>query len=43
MGATDDAATHFYVHTLAAGPDGQLHLLSPERVEIAAADPYAVH
>src|SRR5215813_118758 len=35
MGATDDAPTHFYVHTLAAGPDGQLRLLVPERVEIA--------
>jgi len=39
MGATDDATTHFHIHTLAAGPDGQLHLLLPERVEIAAADP----
>jgi predicted MPP superfamily phosphohydrolase len=37
MGATDDAATHFYIHTLAAGPDGQLRLLAPERVEIAGA------
>ncbi len=35
MGAADDAATHLYVHTLAAGPDGQLRLLAPERVEIA--------
>jgi predicted MPP superfamily phosphohydrolase len=39
MGATDDAPTHFHIHTLAAGPGGQLHLLLPERVEIAAADP----
>jgi hypothetical protein len=39
MGATEDAPTHFYIHTLAAGPDGQLHLLLPERVEIAAEDP----
>src|SRR5262245_41164177 len=35
MGTTDDAPTHFYIHTLAAGPDGQLRLLVPERVEIA--------
>jgi hypothetical protein len=42
MGATEDAPTHFHIHTLAAAPDGQLHLLSPERVEIAAADPHTV-
>jgi hypothetical protein len=35
MGAADAVATHFYVHTLAAGPDRQLRLLAPERVEIA--------
>jgi predicted MPP superfamily phosphohydrolase len=35
MNATDDMATHFYIHTLAAGPDGQLGLLPPQRVEIA--------
>jgi 3',5'-cyclic AMP phosphodiesterase CpdA len=35
MGATDDAPTHFLIHTLAAGPDGRLCLLPPERVEIA--------
>jgi hypothetical protein len=35
MGTTDDAPTHFHVHTLAAGPDGPLRLLFPERVEIA--------
>jgi predicted MPP superfamily phosphohydrolase len=35
MGTTDDAPTHFHIHTLAAGPDGQLRLLVPERVEIA--------
>jgi hypothetical protein len=28
-------ATYFYIHTLAAGPDGQLDLLPPQRVEIA--------
>jgi hypothetical protein len=35
MCTTDDAPTHFHIHTLAAGPDGQLRLLVPERVEIA--------
>lgn len=35
MNAPDDGTTHFYIHTLAAGPDGQLGLLKPERVEIA--------
>ena len=35
MNATDDMATHFYVHTLTAGPDGRLGLLPPARVEIA--------
>ncbi|KRR06716.1 metallophosphoesterase [Bradyrhizobium jicamae] len=35
MNVTDDAATHFYIHTLASGPDGRLDLLPPERVEIA--------
>ena len=35
MGAPDDAATYFYIHTLAAGPDGRLDLLPPEHVEIA--------
>ena len=42
-GPADDARTHFYVHTLAAGPDGQLRLLSPERVEVDAAEPCLVH
>jgi predicted MPP superfamily phosphohydrolase len=35
MGATDDAPTHFLIHTLAAGLNGRLCLLPPERVEIA--------
>ena len=30
-------ATRFYVHSLAAGPDGSVRLLEPERVEIEAA------
>ena len=43
MGASDEPRTHLYVHTLAAGPDGQLRLLSPERVEIDATEPRPVH
>ncbi|MGY2905112.1 metallophosphoesterase family protein [Bradyrhizobium sp. URHC0002] len=35
MNATDDAVTHFYIHTLTAGPEGQLGLRPPQRVEIA--------
>jgi hypothetical protein len=35
MGATDEAPTHFLIHTLAAGSNGRLCLLLPERVEIA--------
>jgi predicted MPP superfamily phosphohydrolase len=35
MGATDDASTQFLIHTLAAGSNGRLCLLPPERVEIA--------
>jgi hypothetical protein len=35
MGARDDQPTYFHIHTLAAGGDGQLHLLPPERIDIA--------
>jgi hypothetical protein len=35
MGAKNDAPTHFHIHTLASGPDGELCLLPPERVEVA--------
>lgn len=35
MGATDEVTTHFFVHTLAAGPPGQLWLLKPEKVGVA--------
>jgi hypothetical protein len=38
MDAADDAPTHFHIHTLAGGLDGRLHLLSPERIEIAGVD-----
>lgn len=34
MAETGFAKTHFYIHTLAAGPDGRLCLLQPEPVEI---------
>jgi predicted MPP superfamily phosphohydrolase len=39
MGATDDAPSHFYIHAVAAGPNGQLRLLPPERVEIPGVKP----
>lgn len=39
MGATNEAPTHFHIHTLAAGPDGRLCLLAPERIEIAGSNP----
>ena len=35
MGVRDDEPTRFYIHTLAAGADGQLQLLSPQQVDIA--------
>ncbi|HZC55285.1 MAG TPA: metallophosphoesterase [Xanthobacteraceae bacterium] len=38
MGAKNDASTYFHIHTLAAGPDGQLNLLPPERVDVAGAN-----
>jgi hypothetical protein len=38
MGATDDAPTHLHIHTLAAGPDGRLHLLAPERIDVAGVE-----
>jgi hypothetical protein len=38
MGAKNVAPTHFYIHTLAPGADGELYLLPPERVEIAGED-----
>ena len=34
MEATDDVSTYFYIHTLAAGADGQFGLLTPERVVV---------
>jgi hypothetical protein len=39
MGATDDLATYFYIHTLAAEPHGKLRLLNPQRVTIAGETP----
>jgi hypothetical protein len=37
MEATNDGTTHFYVHTLEAGPDG-LALLAPQRIDIAGVE-----
>ncbi len=34
MGAKNDAPMYFLIHTLAPGLDGQIHLLTPERIEI---------
>jgi hypothetical protein len=38
MEATDDEATYLLIHRLAAGPDGCLRLLEPERVEIPGSE-----
>ncbi len=35
MGAKNDVPTYFLIHTLASGPNGQIQLLAPERIEIA--------
>ncbi len=35
--APETQPTHFYLHTLAAGPDGSLRLTKPERVDLAGA------
>jgi hypothetical protein len=35
MGAKDDEPTHFHIHTLARDPEGRLHLLPGERIDIA--------
>ena len=32
--ARPDEATHFYVHSLAAGPDGSIRLLAPQRIDV---------
>ncbi|CAH1672037.1 MULTISPECIES: metallophosphoesterase [unclassified Chelatococcus] len=36
MEATDSEPTHFYIHTLAAAPDGGLALLEPERIDMTS-------
>jgi len=38
MEATNDEATYFLIHRLAAGPDGCLCLLAPERVEVPGSE-----
>jgi hypothetical protein len=35
MEATDDDPTRCYIHTVAAGPEGRLCLLPPERVDLS--------
>jgi hypothetical protein len=35
--ARPDKPTHFHVHSLAAGPDGSIRLLTPQRVDLDAA------
>jgi predicted MPP superfamily phosphohydrolase len=35
MSVRNDEPTYFHIHTLAAGSDGRLQLLSPQRVDIA--------
>ena len=34
----DSEPTHFYIHGLAPGPDGSLALMTPERIDLAAAE-----
>jgi 3',5'-cyclic AMP phosphodiesterase CpdA len=43
MGTTDEAPTHFYIHTLAARPNGRLLLLAPERVNVAGTAEPTIH
>ena len=38
MEATNDEATYFLIHRLAAGPDGCLCLLEPECVEVPGSE-----
>jgi hypothetical protein len=42
MGAPE-MQTQFLIHTLAQGPEGQLRLLAPERVEITGVAPPSIH
>ena len=37
-GAGNSKPTHFYVHALGPGPDGRLALMTPERIDLAAAE-----
>jgi hypothetical protein len=38
MEATNDEATYLLIHRLAAGPNGRLCLLKPERVEVPGSE-----
>jgi hypothetical protein len=35
MSDTPDAATHFYVHTIAVGPNARLELCDPQRIDVS--------
>ena len=39
MEATNEQTTSFYIHTLAIGTDGQVRLLTPERIAVAGEPP----
>jgi len=39
MNATDDRTTYFYIHILARGPNRQLDLQTPQRIDIPGAKP----
>lgn len=41
MNAADDQPSYFHIHTLAAGGDGSLLLLPPEKLEIQGTKPPA--
>jgi hypothetical protein len=43
MNGTDSVDTYFYIHTLAAGGDGRLRLLEPERIVVAGAPSPTAH
>jgi 3',5'-cyclic AMP phosphodiesterase CpdA len=36
IGDTSSSPTHFYIHTMAIGPEGRLKLLNPQRVSVDA-------
>ncbi len=36
MGNTDNGSTYFYIHSLAAGDEGRLEMLPPQRIDVNA-------